>query len=80
MLPPSHVYASLLGYIALGTCTAISLPQMWAHWKTKKADGISLTMLWVSGLVERILARFLLMSYWSLVVAHRLALPDLKKI
>ncbi|KAG8854674.1 hypothetical protein FRB96_007359 [Tulasnella sp. 330] len=47
MLPSSHVYSSLLGYIALGTCTAISLPQMFSHWKRKKAEGISLTMLWL---------------------------------
>ncbi|CEL54724.1 Protein RTC2 OS=Saccharomyces cerevisiae (strain ATCC 204508 / S288c) GN=RTC2 PE=1 SV=1 [Rhizoctonia solani AG-1 IB] len=47
MLPDSHFYSTLLGYISLATCVAIALPQAFLHWRRKSAKGISLTMLWL---------------------------------
>ncbi|CAE6457358.1 unnamed protein product [Rhizoctonia solani] len=47
MLPDNHFYSALLGYISLGTCVAIELPQLFLHWRKKSAEGISLTMMWL---------------------------------
>ncbi|CAE6435258.1 unnamed protein product [Rhizoctonia solani] len=47
MLPDSHLYWTLLGYIGIAACIAIGLPQLLLHWKQKSANGISLAMLWL---------------------------------
>ncbi|KAG8908814.1 hypothetical protein FRB99_003052 [Tulasnella sp. 403] len=47
MLPDTHVYASLLGYISIGATVSYALPQLFLHWRQKKTGAISMAMLWI---------------------------------